>query len=164
MEETMLLEFKTSNFKSFKDELVFSLIPAAKQKGLDYSILKKQIGNKTYKAICSSVIYGPNASGKTNIITALDTFKLIILRGHINNEEEAKSPNFAAYSLELIPNITLKEKKPVSFYVKFIEDNYLFEYSFKLDLGKFMDREYDRKILEENYISIPIRSFQEPTP
>ena len=42
----MLLEFKTKNYKSFKDELVFSLIPAPKQKGLDYSILKETIGKK----------------------------------------------------------------------------------------------------------------------
>lgn len=145
---------KTSNFKLFKDDLVFSLIPVAKQKGLDYSIFNKSIRNKKYKAVCSSVIYGPNASGKTNIISALDTFKQIILRGHINNEEVAKSPNLAAYSLELIPNITLKEKKPVSFYLKFVEADYLIEYSLILDLGNFLDREYDRKILkEELYIN-----------
>lgn len=118
----MLLEFKTSNFKSFKDEIVFSLIPVAKQKGLDYSIINKQIGKKKYKAICSSVIYGPNAAGKTNIISAIDTFKQIVLRGHINNSEETQSPNFAAYSLELIPNNALVEALPVCFYIKFIEE------------------------------------------
>lgn len=42
----MLLEFRTSNYKSFKDELVFSLTPAPKQKGLDYSILEETIGKK----------------------------------------------------------------------------------------------------------------------
>ena len=30
----MLLKFTASNYKSFKDEFVFSLIPAPKQKGL----------------------------------------------------------------------------------------------------------------------------------
>ncbi|MGD6731586.1 MAG: AAA family ATPase [Pleomorphochaeta sp.] len=145
----MLLEFKTSNFKSFKDEIVFSLIPAAKQKGLDYSIINKQIGNKNYKAVCSSVIYGPNAAGKTNIISAIDTFKQIVLRGHINNSEETQSPNFAAYSLELIANNALVEALPVCFYIKFIEEELLFEYSIKLDLGKFLEIDYKRKIVEE---------------
>lgn len=42
----MLLEFKASNYKSFKDELVFSLIPAPKQKGLDYSVQKETIEKK----------------------------------------------------------------------------------------------------------------------
>ena len=145
----MLLEFKAKNYKSFKDELVFSLIPAGKQTGLDYSILKNQIGSKTYKAICSSVIYGPNASGKTNVISAIDTFKAIVLRGNINNEVITNNPNVAAGNLELIPNNTLKEAKPVCFYIRFIEDNYLIEYSIKLDLGKFLDKNYDRKIVEE---------------
>jgi hypothetical protein len=145
----MLLEFKTSNFKSFKDEIVFSLIPAAKQKGLDSSIINKQIGKKKYKAICSSVIYGPNAAGKTNIISAIDTFKQIVLRGHINNSEETQSPNFAAYSLELIANNALVEALPVCFYIKFIEEELLFEYSIKLDLGKFLEIDYKRKIVEE---------------
>lgn len=46
----MLLEFKTSNYKSFKEELIFSLIPAPKQKGLDYSVLKQDINKKATKA------------------------------------------------------------------------------------------------------------------
>ncbi len=155
----MLLEFRTSNFKSFKEELVFSLIPAAKQTGLDYSIIGKKIGSKNYKGLCSAVIYGPNASGKTNIISAIDAFKLIVLRGHINNEEETKSPNVAAYSLELIPNNTLQESKPVSFYIKFIEDNYLIEYSIKIDLGRFLDVDYKRKVIEEELLVNSKRIF-----
>ena len=66
----MLLEFRTENYKSFKDELIFSLMPAPKQKGLDYSILHEKIGRKAYKALSSAIIYEPNASGKTNIIEA----------------------------------------------------------------------------------------------
>ena len=42
----MLLEFRTKNYKSFVDELCFSMVPAAKQKGLDYSILSMQVGSK----------------------------------------------------------------------------------------------------------------------
>ena len=43
----MLLEFKTKNYKSFVDEMVFSMTPAPKQKGLDYSILYKKKGWRT---------------------------------------------------------------------------------------------------------------------
>lgn len=43
----MLLEFRMSNYKSFKDETVFSLVPAPKQKGLDYSILHATVGKMT---------------------------------------------------------------------------------------------------------------------
>lgn len=149
----MLLEFRTKNYKSFKDELVFSMIPAQKQKGLDYSILKEKIGKTTYKSLSSAVIYGANASGKTNIIGAMDTFKNIILRGNINNTQN-NSPNTAAKSLELIPNNELTSPEPVSFYIKFIEKNMLIEYALSIDLGMFLDNEYERKIRVVKYIKL----------
>lgn len=145
----MLLEFRTKNYKSFKDELVFSLIPAPKQKGLDYSILKKSINKREYKALSSSIIYGPNASGKTNIIGAMDTFKSIVLRGNIRNDDDKSNPNVASSSLELIPNNSTTKAAPVDFGIQFVTDNLLVDYSFSLDLGKFLDADHPRKILRE---------------
>ena len=148
----MLLEFRVSNYKSFKEELIFSLVPAPKQKGLDYSILEETIDKKTYKGLCASVIYGTNASGKTNIIGAMDTFKSIVLRGHLRNKENKNNPNAAACELELIPNNSLEEKEPVCFAIKFITDGILIEYTFSADLGKFLEGEYPRKVLSETLI------------
>lgn len=145
----MLLEFRTTNYKSFKDEIVFSLIPAPKQKGLDYSVLQTKIGRSVYKALCSAVIYGPNASGKTNIIGAMDTFKAIVLRGNIRNYDDKSDPNTAANTLELIPNSKGENNKPVIFFIKFIEDNLLIEYGFTVDLGSFLETDYDRKVIAE---------------
>lgn len=146
----MLLEFRTKNYKSFKDELVFSLTPAPKQKGLDYSLLKEIIGTNTYKGLCSAVIYGPNASGKTNIIGAMDTFKAIVLRGNIRNDDDKSNPNAAAAALELIPNNTNEKPTPVSFAIKFITEGMLVDYSFSVDLGKFLEVDYPRKIVSES--------------
>jgi AAA15 family ATPase/GTPase len=148
----MLLEFRAKNYKSFKNGFVFSLVPAPKQKGLDYSILKMRIGKRVYKGLCSAVIYGPNASGKTNIISAMDTFKSIVLRGNIRNAEEINNPNIAASRLELIPNNIIDIPEPVSFGIKFITDGILMEYSFSLDLGKFLDVQYPRRIVSEKLL------------
>lgn len=145
----MLLEFKAENYKSFCDNFIFSMVPAPKQKGLDYSILKKKINKKEYKGLSSAVIYGANASGKTNIIGAMDAFKAIVLRGKIKNSEDKNSPNIAANLLEFIPNNANDYSKPVSFAIKFITENILFEYSLSLDLGKFLEVGYSRKILAE---------------
>ena len=145
----MLLEFKTSNYKSFKDELVFSLVPAPKQKALDYSILEETIVGKKYRGLCSAVIYGPNASGKTNIIGAMDTFKSIVLRGNLRNEEAKMDPNAAAGALELIPNNSIDIALPVSFSIKFTTDGMLIEYGFSADLGMFLDASHDRRVLTE---------------
>ena len=71
----MLLDFKFNNFKTFQEETLFSKTPAQKIKDIEYSVLKTKIGKKEYKGLSSAVIYGPNASGKTNIISALEVFK-----------------------------------------------------------------------------------------
>lgn len=148
----MLLEFKTKNYKSFVEEAIFSMTAAPKQTGLDYSLSVKKVNGKKVKGLCSSVIYGPNASGKTNIIGAMDTFRAIVLRGHIRNVEEQKTPNHAAGSLELIPNSEEKCSEPVSFSVEFIENDMLVHYEIKLDLGCFLDDEYNRKVINEELI------------
>lgn len=146
----MLLKFTTKNYKSFLDEMIFSMTPAPKQKGLDYSILNEPVGSKTYKGLSSAVIYGPNASGKTNVIGAMDTFKSIVMRGSINNTKSF-SPNTAASSLELIPNCN-GVKMPTEFSISFVNDGLLVDYSLKIDLGKFLDVGYNRRILEEKLL------------
>jgi AAA15 family ATPase/GTPase len=145
----MLLEFKMKNYKSFKDECMFSMKVAPKQKGLDYSILSEKVGRKVHKALSSAVIYGPNASGKTNIIGAMETFRQIVLRGHIRNVEVKDSPNAASNALELIPNNTLSAAEPVDFSITFIDHELLFDYAISLDLGRFLERDYERKVLKE---------------
>ena len=154
----MLLEFRVKNYKSFKEELIFSLTPVLKEEKLKYSILKEKIGEKEYNGLSTSVIYGPNASGKSNIIGAMDTFKRIILRGNIHNSQNRETSNIAAEMLELIPNNGFIEKFPISFFIKFIEKGLLIGYNFSIDIGEFLESaDYERKIIEE---SLKINNFE----
>jgi hypothetical protein len=154
----MLLEFRVKNYKSFKEELIFSLTPVLKEEKLKYSILKEKIGEEEYNGLSTSVIYGPNASGKSNIIGAMDTFKRIILRGNIHNSQNRETSNIAAEMLELIPNNGFIEKSPISFFIKFIEKKLLIEYNFSIDIGEFLESaDYERKIIEE---SLKINNYE----
>ena len=143
----MLLAFTIRNYKSFKNETTFSMTAAPKQKGLDYSVFKKTISGKKHRVLSSAVIYGPNASGKTNLIGALDVMKEIVLRGHIKNTNE-NSLNQAANTLELIP-FRGSKNVPTLFSIKFIEQGLLIEYTIELQLGSFLDRKFDRYINSE---------------
>lgn len=151
----MLLEFKTKNYKCFVEEACFSMTAAPKQKGLDYSLMKvKTKGSKETKVLSSSVIYGPNAAGKTNIIGAMDVLRAIVLRGNIRNAEEKTSPNPAASMLELIPNNKQTDPKPVCFDVEFYEEDHdgnklIIHYGLQIALGGFLEAEFPRKILFE---------------
>ncbi|MEE1421485.1 MAG: ATP-binding protein [Eggerthellaceae bacterium] len=146
----MLLEFSIQNFKSFRDKTVFSMEPKQTQKELEYSIHKQRLGRRVYKALSASVIYGPNAAGKTTIIGALETLKNIIVRGNIRDSEIQNSPNISAYELAYIPNEQTSNNKPVEFCIKFFAQNILFEYSLSMDIGEFLELDYPRKIVFES--------------
>ncbi len=145
----MLLEFKVENYKSFVDETIFSMVAAPKQSGLDYSLMKEKVKGSIVKGLSSSVIYGPNAAGKTNIIGALEVLRAIVLRGNIKNTEEKNSPNAAIAALELIPNNSLEKGRPVRFSISFLQEKLRITYEISMDLGMFLDEEYSRKIIEE---------------
>jgi len=148
----MLLEFKIKNYKSFVEQTTFSMIAAPRQKGLDYSLFKEKIKGKTVTSLCSSAIYGSNASGKTNIICAMDTLRSIVLKGNIKDSEEVSSSNPASSLLTLIPNNTLTVSQPTEFYIDFIENNFRIQYSICIDLGTFLEDNYPRKIVAEKLI------------
>ena len=145
----MLLNFEVENYKSFHEKAEFPMVPAPKQSGLDYSILKEKVKSKIIKGLSSSVIYGPNASGKTNIIGAMDVLRTIVLRGNIRNAEEQISPNKAAYNLELIPNNLCDKIKPVNFKIEFVNEGMHFLYELSIMLGRFLEDSYDRTVKEE---------------
>lgn len=145
----MLLNFEVENYKSFYERVAFKMTPAPKQKGLDYSILSEEIKGKVQKSICSAVIYGPNASGKTNIIGAMDTLRAIVLRGNIRNSENDKAPNQAAYDLELIPNSIASKTKPVYFKIEFVESGMKIAYELSILLGAFLEEEFERTVESE---------------
>ena len=147
----MLLEFKISNYKSFYDETVFSMVPAPRQTGLDYSIQSEKIGAKKYRGLSSAVIYGPNASGKTNLIGAMEAMRAIVLRGNIKDADTLASPNQAAYILELIPNCD-SEDVPVCFSIQFLERNLAISYSFSALLGSFLEKDYKRRVVREELL------------
>ncbi len=145
----MLLEFRFQNYKSFREETCFSMMAAPKQKGLDYSLFNIKKHGKDIKGLCSSVIYGSNAAGKTTVVGAMDTFRSIVLRGNIRNSEDISSPNHAASNLSLVPNQMLTKPEPVEFFIDFVVDKFRIQYGVVMDLGLFLDAKHERKILSE---------------
>ena len=159
---TMLLNFRIKNFKSFKDEAIFSLNPERIQ-DIPYSILKETANNKEYKGLSGAVIYGPNAAGKTSIINAMSCFKQIILRGNINNVEDNRFDDYVSQSMELIPFFFDDESHPVEFEIEFIDNNTKYDYELIIDLGKFGIEKYDRKIISEKLMVNDYEIFKRTT-
>lgn len=77
----MLLQFTVKNFLSIKDEVTLSMV-ASKDSSFEDNLLPYEDGKKIKNALKSLVIYGANASGKTNVLKALKFFTWFINNSH----------------------------------------------------------------------------------
>ena len=75
----MLIEFKVENFKSIKDVISFSMEKGAKVRktaNTQFNIIEC---DKKYALLKSALIFGANASGKSNFLEALETLRNLIM-------------------------------------------------------------------------------------
>ncbi len=123
----MLVNFSIENFRSYFEEANCSFIKG-KEQNLNESIIKAT-ADKEYKLLPLKIIYGVNASGKSNFIKSLQVLKKIILngciKGEINGMYDLLINNIS--SCHFIHNYT-KFKKPIKFNISFIENRKLFNY------------------------------------
>lgn len=83
----MLIEFRVKNFRSIRDEQVFSMLPTSN---------KEFVETNTVETICpfiprvlkSAAIYGPNAGGKSNLLLAIKCMQEIVLLSPKRTPEE----------------------------------------------------------------------------
>lgn len=73
----MLVEFRVRNFRSLRDEQVFSLV-ASHDKSLETTHVMPQ-QQAMPRLLRSAVLYGANASGKSNLIKALQYMRAVVL-------------------------------------------------------------------------------------
>lgn len=74
----MLLDVRISNVLSFRDETVFSLIPAKKTKQHPDHVLKPSPQGKV-TALPMALVFGANASGKSNLFKAMAMCRTFVL-------------------------------------------------------------------------------------
>lgn len=124
----MLIEFSVQNFRSFKERVTFSLLPASiREKRNVAPILIEEY--KDLAILPSAILYGPNNSGKSNLLTAINALRWMITKsGNFNSDEELKS-NEAFYFDEDTRD------KPTIFEIDFIAPNKK-RYNFTIEFGK----------------------------
>lgn len=76
----MLIRFSVENFRSFKGEETLSLTPAKSRIHKGHVLVPEGSGRKV-GALPLAVLYGANASGKSNLIRAMDFARTLVLRG-----------------------------------------------------------------------------------
>lgn len=109
----MLIQFGIKNMTSFKEEAVFSLMAYSRLTRHKESI--KDVGG--HQVLKSAVLYGPNASGKSNIFQSLSLFINFIL-GKENPEKNRTTRIYYPFLLS-----TETDKQPSLFFIEFyLED------------------------------------------
>lgn len=116
----MLLRFSVENFMSFKERTELSLIPS-KVRRLPEHVIKGTKKNDI-SALKTAVIYGANASGKSNLIKAMKHAQNII---NIGVKSGRKLP-YQPYKLN--NNLILKPSR-FEFEIKFGVNNYAYGFS-----------------------------------
>lgn len=123
----MIIDFTVQNFLSFRDEQTLSFI--ADNKNLAHSNHLLETPIQGLKLLKVAVIYGPNASGKSNFLSALHRLKELVVTS-INN-----APND---ELEVMPFRLDKESSvsPTNFEINFLCNGIRYNYSISLDSKK----------------------------
>ncbi|MHC4702546.1 MAG: AAA family ATPase, partial [Planctomycetota bacterium] len=121
----MLVEFKVANYRSFGEEQTLSLVASK-----DTELGDNCVDQGKLRLLKAVGIYGPNASGKSNLIMALSTMRGII-------EKPAKPGE----RLPVTP-FRLQDKyrdEPTSFEVTFIHDESRYQYGFTATTERIHD-------------------------
>ncbi len=132
----MIISYVFSNFRSFKARAELSM-RASSQTSLNYNLIRTD----GMRILPSSVIYGANASGKSNILMSLAVLRDIVIAGSLN----ASMGNLN--NLELYPFIHSNDKNPMTFDIDFLSDGQRFKY--KLGIEVECLRKGERKVIFE---------------
>lgn len=117
----MLIDFSIENFKSFREKQTFSMEAAPYLQTKSNVISIKIHGQKKpLKLLRAAAIYGPNASGKSNLVDALH-----ILNTFVNNDLGASSGSLPVSCFRFDPELV---NKPSRFEISFISEGKIYKY------------------------------------
>lgn len=129
----MLLEFSVTNFRSIKEKQTLSLLKTTKNELKDNFTTITLSTGKTLDVLNSAVIYGANASGKSNLVLALEVMLKIIKNSF------SYQPNKGVKNIE--PFLLAKESvsQPTEFELDLVNDEVRYVYGFSATQDKIID-------------------------
>ncbi|ANQ50848.2 ATP-binding protein [Flammeovirga yaeyamensis] len=125
----MLIEFSVTNFRSIKNEQVLSLLPSSRVR--KHTCENRLLMHKNYpqtETLASAVVFGANASGKSNLLRALEALSVMVQEGHDSAIGEGAKA-YVPFRLD-----RLSRELPTEFYIRFIAlDGVQYEYELSRD-------------------------------
>lgn len=134
----MLIEFSVTNFRSFRERQTLSMVAASRLRKLNNVFLPVLAGEKLPPLLKVVAIYGPNASGKSSLLKAMDVMPKIC-----RLKPSVEAVKFPVKSFRFDPAL---REQPSRFEFHFIQK----EMRYSFDLAVTEDR-----VFEERLISYP---------
>ena len=120
----MILKIEFDNFFSIRDRIRIDFRAASINTALARELSHNVMEWNGVPVLKSIGLFGPNASGKSNILKAISFCCRMILESHLNNE--GVTFNFEPFKFDGWQN------KPSKFLINFVCENVEYEYSFEL--------------------------------
>jgi predicted ATP-dependent endonuclease of OLD family len=116
----MLISFSVGNFKSIRDLQTLSMEAQSDERFEHRNVFRAE----KHRLLKSAAIYGPNASGKSNVIEAMIWFRQFVLNS--SKESQAEEP----ISVNPFRLSTVTEHAPSHFEAEFLIEGVEFRYGF----------------------------------
>lgn len=123
----MLIQFSVKNFKSFKEKQVFSMEAGTGNENLENIVTINETNERILK---TTALYGANASGKTNLISA---FSAAIMMVRLSNNRQ---PGEKLMQMESFAFDDKTKTEPCEFEFIFYTNSNKYVYGFKADKNK----------------------------
>ncbi|EUB86594.1 AAA family ATPase [Pseudomonas sp. GM30] len=129
----MLIEFSVSNFRSFRGRQTLSMVASPRLGKRDNVFSPNVRGEKLPNLLKVAAIYGPNASGKSSLLRAIDFVKDIIRKDARSSDKSLQvSPFRFDKDLEL---------EPSNFEYHFIQGGTRFQYTVSANSSRILFEE-----------------------
>ena len=126
---TMLIDFTVENFRSIAEPINLTMLPA-KGSSKAGNLIQTEKNKNIKKLLKSCIIYGANASGKTNLLFAISAMKNLVIESK-NFDAGDKVFSYQPFILDNDhPN------RPISFKIHFIKTDIEYKYSFSFTSEK----------------------------
>lgn len=118
----MLISFSVKNFRSFRERVTLDMRAVESDNTLPKNVLRPTFKGKEFPLLKSAVLYGANASGKTNFLLALRTYSNFIVQSQARED---------LFPVELPFWLSTKtSEEPTEFELEFLLDGVRYRYGF----------------------------------
>ena len=123
--KNMLVEFRLKNFRSIRDEQVLNLVASSDKTLLETNALRTGLKAAPH-LVTSAVVYGANASGKSNLIKGLQFMRGVVL------ESASLQPGQTFDRLQPFKLDATSPTLSTDFEVTFVLDGVRYQYGFSM--------------------------------